>query len=98
MLVVNLSAVISESSGVEALGLQVNFGSNFLPMGIAHSALAEDIDHFFKHLDDSADEDGGSDVKMCQQTLGHSIAILTFASRIDLVRRNLSRANQNDFN
>ena len=96
--VVDLSAVIGEGGGVEALGLQADLGFNFLPMGIAHSALAEGIDHLFKHLDGSAGGDGGSGVEMCQQILGHSIATLVFAFRIDLVRRNLSRADWNGFN
>ena len=93
MLVVDLSAVIDEGSDVEFLNLQADLESNFLPMGIAHSALARDTDHLFKHLDDSAGEDGDSNVETCQQILRHSIAILIFAFRIDLVRRNLSKAN-----
>ena len=97
-LIVDLSAAVNEGSDVKTLGLQVNLESDFLPMGIAHSAPAEGTDHLFKHLDGSTGEDGGSGVKTCQQTLRHSIATLTFASRINLIRRNLSRADQNDFN
>ena len=67
-------------------------------MSIAHSAPARDADHLSKHLDDSTDGDGDSDVETHQQTLKHSIATLVFAFRIDLIRRNLSKANQNDFN
>ena len=67
-------------------------------MGIAHSALTRGTDHLFKHLDDSTDGDGDSDVETYQQTLKHSIATLTFAFKIDLIRRNLNRADQNDFN
>ena len=98
MLVVDLSAVIDEDSGVEALGLQADLESNFLPMGIAHSASAENADHLFKHLDNSADENDDSNVEMCQQILKHSIATLIFISKINLVRRNLNKTNQNDFN
>ena len=98
MLIVDLSAVINEGSDVEPFGLQADLGSNFLPMGIAHSAPAENADHLFKHLDNSAGEDDDSDVEMCQQILRHSIATLTFISRINLVRRNLNKTNQNDFN
>ena len=67
-------------------------------MGIAHSALAEDVDHLFKHFNDSTNENGDSNVEMCQQILKYSIATLTFTFRIDLVKRNLSKMNWNDFN
>ena len=93
VLIVNLNAVINESSGVEALDLQADLESDFLPMGIAHSALVRNADHLFKHFDGSTDEDDDNDVEICQQTLKHSIAILAFAFRIDLIRRNLSRVN-----
>ena len=98
VLIVDLSAAVGEGSGVEALGLQADFGSNFLSMGIAHCALAGGADHLSKHLDGGTGGDGGSGVEMCQQTLRHSIAALAFASRIDLIRRNLSRVNQDGVN
>ena len=98
MFIVDLSAVIGENSHVEVLGLQANLKSNFLPMGIAHCTPARDADHLFKHLDSSTGENGDSSIETYQQTLRHSIATLTFAFRIDFVRRNLSRMNQNNFN
>ena len=98
VLVVNLSAAIDEGSDVKALDLQANLESNFLPMGIAHSAPAKGTDHLSKHLNSSADEDDDNNVEMCQQILKHSITTLTFTFRIDLIKRNLSRVNQNDFN
>ena len=64
-LIVDLSAAVGEGGGVEALDLQADFGSNFLPIGIAHCAPVRGTDHLSKHLDDSADEDGDSDVEMC---------------------------------
>ena len=67
-------------------------------MGIAHSALARGTDHLSKHFNGSTGKDDGSDVETYQQTLGHSIATLTFVFRIDFIRRNLSRVNQNGFN
>ena len=66
MFVVDLSAAINEGSDVKTFNLQVNFESNFLPMGIAHSALAKGIDYLFKHLDGNTGEDDGSDVEMYQ--------------------------------
>ena len=59
MLVVDLNAMINEGDNVEF------FEFNFLLTGIAHSALAEDTDHLFKHFNDSTGEDDDSDVKMC---------------------------------
>ena len=67
-------------------------------MGITHSASIKSINHLFKHLDDDVDGNGDSDVETHQQILRYNITTLTFTFRIDLVRRNLSRANQNGFN
>ena len=63
--VVDLSAAINESDDVEILDLQVNLESNFLPIGIAHSALAENTNHLSKHLNDSISEDDDSSVEIC---------------------------------
>ena len=65
MLVVDLNAAIDEDSDIELFNLQVDFGSNFLPIGIAHSASAENTDHLFKHLNDSIGEDDDSNIEMC---------------------------------
>ena len=93
MLIVDLSAAVDEGSNVKTFNLQADFEFNFLSMGIAHSAPVRNIDYLFKHLDNSVDEDDDSDVKPCQQILKHSIATLTFAFRIDFIRRNFSKAN-----
>ena len=91
--IVNLNVAINEGNDIKALGLQADFESNFLPMGIAYSALTENTDHLFKHLNDSTGGNDGSNVKTYQQILRHSIATLTFTFRIDFIRRNLSKAN-----
>ena len=96
--IIDLNTAINENSDVETLNLQVNLESDFLPMGIAHSALIRNADHLFKHFNSSTNGDDDSDVEMCQQILKHSIATLVFAFRIDFIRRNLSKVNQNNFN
>ena len=96
--IVNLSAVIDENDDVKIFNLQANFKFNFLLMSIAYSAPAEDVDHLFKHFNNDTDGNDDSNVEMYQQILRYNIVILTFVFRIDFVKRNLSKANQNDFN
>ena len=93
VLIIDLSAAIDENDDVKSFNLQVDFKSDFLPIDITHSALTENADHLFKHLNNSVDGNDDSNVETCQQILRHSIATLTFAFRVDLIRRNLSRAN-----
>ena len=85
--------MINESSDVETFNLQTDFESDFLPISIAHSALIKNTDHFFKHFNDDADENDNSDVEIYQQILRYSIATLTFAFKINFIRRNFNKMN-----
>ena len=56
--------MINKNGDVEIFNLQVNFEFNFLLMSIAHNISVKNINHLFKHFNDSAGENDDSDVEI----------------------------------